>query len=443
MLSCVCTSGITNMSGLFQNKSSFNQDISSWDTSNVSNMQGLFQGASSFNQDIGYWDVSSMNDQNGVNQLFDGASSLNQDLSYWCFPANQNIYNNRNNIWGNNNPIKSNAALRPRFTSGGTACRDPKVQLKTVIASPTFSKWLNFNGTDAIGRTATTNVTIGDTDKITVEAWFKVNQLPSGSEPDFIITRQNDWQVFVVNEGGQLKVRGRIRKDFSGIWPDVTSNAISPNTWYHVAFTADSSTSSGEMKIYINSELQNTTNFNKTGLGLTDNNSVISIGAFDNYSTPNRFFNGQISDIRIWNSVRTQAEINANIDQTLSTDSSLLVYQKLNEGSGSSYSDSSGNSNNGTLSGQFQWMPLQTSATSTPTGEVIDQENTSSNAGAGGTVQWQSFTVSNTGQLSAVSWRMANPVIDGNAQPVQLSVYRGEGTGGALVTKSKLDHSTL
>ena len=71
-----------------------------------------------------------MNDQNGVNQLFDGASSLNQDLSYWCFPANQNIYNNRNNIWGNNNPIKSNASLRPRFTSGGTACRDPKVPLK-------------------------------------------------------------------------------------------------------------------------------------------------------------------------------------------------------------------------------------------------------------------------------------------------------------------------
>ena len=71
---------------------------------------------------------------------------------------------------------------------------------------------MNFNGTDAIGRTVTTNVTVGDTDKITVEAWFKVNQLPSGSEPDFIITRQDDWQVYLINEGGQLKVRGRIRK---------------------------------------------------------------------------------------------------------------------------------------------------------------------------------------------------------------------------------------
>ena len=110
-VSCVCTSGITNMQGLFQNNSSFNQDISSWDTSNVSNMMGLFQNASAFNQDIGYWDVSSMNDQNGVNQLFDNATNLNQDLSYWCFPNNQNIYNNRNNIWGNNNPIKNNSSL--------------------------------------------------------------------------------------------------------------------------------------------------------------------------------------------------------------------------------------------------------------------------------------------------------------------------------------------
>ena len=34
-VSCVCTSGITNMQGLFQNKQTFNQDISSWDTSNA------------------------------------------------------------------------------------------------------------------------------------------------------------------------------------------------------------------------------------------------------------------------------------------------------------------------------------------------------------------------------------------------------------------------
>ena len=69
--------------------------------------------------------------------------------------------------------------------------------------------------------------------------------------------------------------------------------------------------------------------------------------------------------------------------------------------------------------------------------EAINQSNTSINAGAGGTDQWQSFTVSETGQLSKVSWRMANPVIDGVPQPISIKVYRGEGTNGALVAESQ------
>ena len=72
-----------------------------------------------------------------------------------------------------------------------------------------------------------------------------------------------------------------------------------------------------------------------------------------------------------------------------------------------------------------------------PTGEVLDQENANSNAGAGGTTQWQSFTISNTGQLSRVSWKMANPVINGNPQPVQLTVYRGQGTNGTQLAQSQ------
>ena len=72
-----------------------------------------------------------------------------------------------------------------------------------------------------------------------------------------------------------------------------------------------------------------------------------------------------------------------------------------------------------------------------PTGEVLDQENANSNAGAGGTTQWQSFTISNTGQLSRVSWKIANPVINGNPQPVQLTVYRGQGTNGTQLLKSQ------
>ena len=69
--------------------------------------------------------------------------------------------------------------------------------------------------------------------------------------------------------------------------------------------------------------------------------------------------------------------------------------------------------------------------------EALNQFNTTSGAGAGGTDQWQSFTVSETGQLSKVAWRMANPVIDGAPQPISIKVYRGEGTSGTLVAESQ------
>jgi len=48
------------MSGLFKDYSTFNGDISVWDTGNVTTMESMFQYASSFDQPIGTWDVSNV-----------------------------------------------------------------------------------------------------------------------------------------------------------------------------------------------------------------------------------------------------------------------------------------------------------------------------------------------------------------------------------------------
>tara|TARA_B110000908_G_scaffold168324_1_gene222996 strand:+ start:865 stop:1842 length:978 start_codon:yes stop_codon:yes gene_type:complete len=73
-------SSVTNMSDMFDCARSFNQDIGNWDVSNVTHMFGMFRGAKSFNQDIGSWDVSNLTN---MSKMFDHAESFNHDISNW------------------------------------------------------------------------------------------------------------------------------------------------------------------------------------------------------------------------------------------------------------------------------------------------------------------------------------------------------------------------
>ena len=83
-----CTSGITDMSYLFDGKSNFDQDISSWDVSQVVNMEKMFNNAHTFNQDISKWDVSSVTN---MYAMFFNAQIFNQDLSSWNVGAVTNM----------------------------------------------------------------------------------------------------------------------------------------------------------------------------------------------------------------------------------------------------------------------------------------------------------------------------------------------------------------
>ena len=74
------TTNITNMSFMFEGASVFNQDIGSWNTSNVTNMRDMFDNATNFNQNIGNWITSSVTNMTG---MFWAASSFNQDISNW------------------------------------------------------------------------------------------------------------------------------------------------------------------------------------------------------------------------------------------------------------------------------------------------------------------------------------------------------------------------
>ena len=79
-IALTCTTGITDMSSLFEVKTEFNQNISSWDLSNVIDMSRMFDRALAFNQPLNNWDVSNVNN---MLAMFSFAYSFNQSLNNW------------------------------------------------------------------------------------------------------------------------------------------------------------------------------------------------------------------------------------------------------------------------------------------------------------------------------------------------------------------------
>ena len=78
------TEEVENMRSMFENAFAFNQNIGSWNVSNVKNMSGMFSSARAFNNDgnssIGLWNVSKVE---YMYYMFAGATTFNQNISNW------------------------------------------------------------------------------------------------------------------------------------------------------------------------------------------------------------------------------------------------------------------------------------------------------------------------------------------------------------------------
>jgi hypothetical protein len=120
----------------------------------------------------------------------------------------------------------------------------------------------------------------------------------------------------------------------------LTSSANLPlNTWTHIAATYDGAS----LNIYVNGVLTGT-------LATTSSLSGADEWYLGRAADGGSYFPGKMDEVRIWNVARSQSEINSNKNTTISTSSSGLVgYYKLDEDSGSTASDATGNGYSGTV----------------------------------------------------------------------------------------------
>ncbi len=113
----------------------------------------------------------------------------------------------------------------------------------------------------------------------------------------------------------------------------VSNTIIEDNIWTHVAVSYDPV--SAVWKLYINGVLDVTKDL---GSNITPANTSIQPAAiataFNSNGLTEGYFKGNIDEVRIWNVVRTEAEISSNYPLELTSGAALVARYGLNEGSG-------------------------------------------------------------------------------------------------------------
>lgn len=147
------------------------------------------------------------------------------------------------------------------------------------------------------------------TSEITVETWIKVDRFDRTWQG--IVTKgDNSWRLHRKGTTNNLNFA------INGVGNITGSTNVNDGEWHHVAAVYNGS----QMRLYIDGKLD--AQMNATG-SIPTNNYDVLIGANDQRAGRN--FEGQIDDVRIWNTGRSEAEILANYQETLAGTESGLV----------------------------------------------------------------------------------------------------------------------
>jgi len=174
--------------------------------------------------------------------------------------------------------------------------------------------------------------------KITIEAWVKSSNWAGQTHPAIVAKGINEeYLLWKSNDAvGNEKFAFRLGRNIVTVYGSTT---VQNDVWYHVAATYDGN----EVKLYVNGSLEG---IQSIATVIPDGVNPVTIGGGVN----SNYLRGNIDEVRIWNVARTQAEIQASLNQKLSgNEQGLIGYWNLEENSGNTVYDLTTNKNNGTL----------------------------------------------------------------------------------------------
>ncbi|WP_438972235.1 LamG-like jellyroll fold domain-containing protein, partial [Polaribacter sp.] len=258
----------------------------------------------------------------------------------------------------------SSTAPTPTTSSAGTTtyyvsqindtsgCESDRAEIDVVVqdAPYAYDRVVNIASSGYLSSAPTSTLNLSDSNSFTLEAWIYPTSFDESSAG--IISKGNAFSLKTESNGILSFI---IEQSWSWERLATSSNALSTDSWQHVAASYDGG--SRVMKLYIDGNLVGTlTRSQGFTPNFTSGNLQIgrNISGNGGYS---RQFNGNIDEVKIWNTVKSTSEIASNYTNELQgTESNLMAYYKFDQGTGSSdntsissFSDSSINGNDLTI----------------------------------------------------------------------------------------------
>ena len=211
-----------------------------------------------------------------------------------------------------------------------------------LLAPPALSQAsgpaaLQFNGTTAHVRVPDT-ASLRIPTNLTIEAWIK----PTSVSSYRAIAGKNNYEIGVEPTTGGFKAA--FYTAVGGSWRGAVSGQLGLNQWYHIAGTYDGTT----MRLFVNGSQVAT----KAATGNIDTLAKpFYIGTVE---VAGDFFAGAIDEVRVSNAVRYTGNFTST-PVPFASDANTKGLWHLDEGSGTTVADSSGNGNTGTLVNNPVW----------------------------------------------------------------------------------------
>ena len=160
----------------------------------------------------------------------------------------------------------------------------------------------------------------GDVQPFTIECWVKMNQLTSG--------RQQILNQYKSGDSGRvlLQVNGKTPTFILGSKNQTAKTELAVGGWTHIAAVRNGG---GKMSVYINGTDDSSSSQSNTAALYETDLLICNLAS----STS---FDGEVSELRVWSTARSSAEISANYARRMTGDEDGLLYcWPMDDGPGS------------------------------------------------------------------------------------------------------------